>query len=364
MTDDRYYLHLLNCFPAFGPQRLARLANYFPDYLTAFLATTKELFEAGIEPNVIADWLIKKKSLNLEQEIKQLNRLGIGLLTYEDEAYPRLLREIHDPPRLLYYRGKLGDGEELCIGVVGTRKISTYGHSVALPLIQPLVENHITIVSGLAYGVDALAHRITLDHGGRTVAILGGGLNDEVLYPRDHVMLANEIIDHGGLLLSEYPPGRASLRQHFVVRNRIIAGMSRGVLIIECDLKSGALITAEAANRENRFVWAVPGPIYASNCQGTNGLLKSNKANAVTEGADILSDLNLHIELQMAPKNFVVLTEQEQIVLEVIGQEPVLADDIIAALDLDPSVTTAALTFLEIKGHIKNLGAQQYMRIK
>jgi DNA processing protein len=361
---DIYYLHLLNTYSEFGPQRLARLASHFPDYETAFYASSRQLEEAEIEAGKITEWLAYKKTLSLEQEVKKLHQLGIGLLSYNDEAYPRLLRDISTPPRLLYYRGKLGNGEELCVGVVGTRKISTYGQSITPGLVAPLAQNHITVVSGLAYGIDALAHQTTLDNGGRTIAVLAGGLNDEIIYPRDHVALANDIIEKGGLLLSEHPPGRGSLRQNFVIRNRIISGMSRGVLIVECDLKSGALITAEAAIAQHRLVYAVPGPIYAPNCQGTNNLLRFEKAKAVTEGEDIVRDLNIDISLQAAPKNFVVLTPQEQVVLELLGPEPVLADDVIAALDLDPSVITAALTFLEIKGHAQNLGAQQYIRIK
>jgi len=364
MIPDRYYLHLLNCLPDFGPQRLTRLYNFFPDYKRAFEASTQELIEAGIEPETVTKWLVKKKSLNLAQEIKQLHQFQIGLLTYEDGQYPRSLREIHTPPRLLYYRGKLNDGEELCVGVVGTRKISTYGQVITPQLVAPLVEAKITVVSGLAYGVDALAHRTALQYGGRTIAILACGLDDPTLYPPHHVGLANEIVEKGGLLLSEHPPGRRSLRQHFVVRNRLISGISQGVLVIECDIKSGALITAEAAIEQNRSLYALPGPIYAVNSQGTNNLIKVNKAKLVTEANDIITDLNLPITLQTAPKNFVLLTPEEQIVLEAIGSEPILADDIIAGLTLDPSVITAALTFLEIKGHVKNLGAQQYTRIK
>jgi DNA processing protein len=360
---DAYYLHLLNCFPEFGPVRLNKLANYFPDFATAFGASASELFDATIEPHIIDLWFSAKTKLNLEQSIKTLHSNGIKLLTYSDELYPKMLLETATPPPILYYRGKLESNEELCVGVVGTRKISAYGQAVTPQIVTPLSEAGITIVSGMAYGVDALAHLSATKAGGRTIAVLGGGLDNARIYPRHHVQLAHDILDKGGLLLSEYPPGRPSLRQHFVVRNRIIAGLSAGVLIVECDLKSGALITAKCARDENRTVYAVPGSIHAINSLGPNNLLKDG-AKPVTEGLDIIQDLNLKITLKEAPQGFASLTPQEQIVLSIISRDPLLADDIIAGLDLDPSVTTASLTFLEMKGYIKNLGAQQYVRLK
>lgn len=357
---DRYYLHLLNCFHDFGPKRLLRLANYFPDFATAFHANRTDLIDAGLEPNIIEKWLLKKNEIDVDGSLQKLEQSGIGLVVYDDETYPQLLRQIPQPPPLLYYRGKLADSEELCVAVVGTRKISPYGRSITPELVAPLVER-MTIVSGLAYGVDALAHQTTLDNSGRTIAVLGCGLDDPSIYPRHHVALANEIIDHGGLLLSEYPPGRPALAQHFVARNRIIAGLSKGVLVIECSLKSGALITADHAKDQDREVYAVPGPIYSPGSQGPYKLLKEG-ATLVTNAQDIIEDLKIEINLQTAPRNFASLTPQEQIVLDLVTQEPILVDDILASINLEPHVVTAALTFLEIKGQIRNVGGQQYVR--
>lgn len=362
-ADDRYYLHALNCLPQFGPVRLNRLRAHFPDFAAAYQAGSNQLFEAGIEPHIIKEWFSLKSRLDVARESTALQTLGIKILIYDDDAYPKILQQIPQSPPILYYRGAWKNNEELCLGVVGTRKISAYGQSITEELVAPLAAAGISIVSGMAYGVDAAAHCAAIKHGGRTIAILGGGLDDGTIYPRHHVALAHEIIDSGGLVISEYPPGCPALRQNFVARNRIISGLSAGVLIIECGEKSGALITADYALDQNRNVYAVPGPIYSPTSRGTNDLLKQG-AIVITDAADILRDLKLQLPLQEAEPASTSLTPSEQTILALIGPEPILADDILAVAGLDPGIVTAALTFLEIKGHIRNLKGQQYVRVK
>lgn len=359
---DKYYLHFLNCFQGFGPKRLGRLNKYFPDYATAFAAPSNDLLDAGMEPHIIEQWLAKRDTINLEESAQQLQKTRIKLLTYKDEQYPEILRQIPQAPQLLYYRGELAKREEFCFAVVGTRKISAYGRSITPELVAPLVTSGMTIVSGLAYGVDKLAHETALDNKGRTIAVLGCGLDDATIYPHTHLTLAQEIIDKGGLLLSEYAPGHPALPQNFVARNRIISGLSKGVLVVECDLESGALITAGHAADQSREVYAPPGLIYSPTSQGTNQLIKQGGAKFITSGQDIVEDLQLEIDLHEAPKTFVTLTHKEQIILNLISNNPVLVDDLITIAPLPPHLVTAAITLLEIKGQIRNVGGQQYVR--
>ena len=252
--------------------------------------------------------------------------------------------------------------DEVCMAVVGTRKVTTYGLSVIPDLVDPLVEAGITIVSGMAFGVDSQAHQRAILKKARTVAVLGGGLDDKSLYPKHHQLLAQEILDCGGALLSEYPPGTPNFKQNFVARNRIISGLSLGTLVVECDLDSGSLITARHALDQNRQVYAVPGPIYSEMSKGPNNLLKMG-AKAVSEAKDILEDLNLKtLPLEIDSRKILGQNPTENKLLEIIGKQPVGVNEIIRVSGLDAGEVSSALTFLEIKGYIRNLGGQQYVR--
>jgi len=245
---------------------------------------------------------------------------------------------------------------------VGTRKITTYGRSVIPDLVSPLVDAGAIIVSGMAFGVDSEAHKIAIQKNKRTIAILGGGLDDKSLYPKHHQLLAHEILDSGGALLSEYPPLTPNFKQNFVARNRIISGMCIGTLVVECDLESGSLITARHALEQNRQVYAVPGPIYASESRGPNSLIKMG-AKAVTEANDILEDLNLkNLSKEIDSQEILGDNPMEKKLLEIISKEPVLLNEIIQLSKLDAGEVTATLTFLEMKGKVRNVGGQQYIR--
>lgn len=251
--------------------------------------------------------------------------------------------------------------EELCISVVGTRKITSYGR-VAAPLIcEPLIDAGCVIVSGMAFGVDSAAHESAVKKNKRTIAVLGGGLDEASLYPKAHVLLADKILGAGGALLSEYPIGTPNFKQNFVARNRIISGLSVATLVVECDLESGTLITAKHALDQNRQVYAVPGPIYSPQSQGPNNLLKMG-AKAVTEAKDILEDLNLQtLPLEQQSQSSFADSKEEAILLKLISFEPILLDQLIKQSGLETAAATSALTFLEMKGRVKNLGGQQYV---
>ena len=361
MNKELFYLHGFNLLPQFGPSRLGKICKNFQNLKDAYTATEKSLIAAGIEAEHALIFIKHRESLNLEKEAAGLENEGIKLLSYKDALYPKLLLEIPKLPPLLYYRGKMVDAQELCVAAVGTRKISTYGRTAVQDIITPLVETGVTIVSGMAYGVDSEVHKIATKNHKRTIAILGGGLDDRSLYPKHHQLLAHEILENGGALISEYPPGTPCLKHHFVSRNRIISGMSVATIIIECGLKSGSLITARHALDQNRQIFAVPGPIYSENSQGPNNLIKMG-AKPVTEANDVLEELNLKtLPQQEKAKDLFGDTPEENTLLQILTKEPIHINNLIKQSGLSAADVTSTLTFLEMKGKVRNLGGQQYI---
>ncbi|PIZ87982.1 MAG: DNA-protecting protein DprA, partial [Candidatus Nealsonbacteria bacterium CG_4_10_14_0_2_um_filter_39_15] len=219
------------------------------------------------------------------------NVQGIKEITTQDENYPRSLREIKDAPEVLYSKGEL-KAEEKCFAIVGARRCSDYGKQIALEIAGDLAEAGLTIVSGLAPGIDTIAHQATLERKGKTIAVLGTGIDEESIYPQSNLKLAEKILESGGALVSEYPPGTRGTQFTFPQRNRIISGLSLGVLVVEAKQKSGALITADWARKQRRLVFAIPGSIYFSNSKGCNNLIK-NGAKLAESADDILKELNL-----------------------------------------------------------------------
>jgi DNA processing protein len=359
---EALYLHGFNLMPQFGPARLFKLINYFESFEQAYHASLSELVESGIEEEIIEAFLKRRANINLDQEAENLEKEDIKLLTYQETGYSKLLLEIPKFPPLLYYRGTLSKEDELCVAVVGTRKITSYGRNVLPFLVEPLIQAGAVVVSGLAYGVDAAAHQLAIDNCRRTVALLGGGLDKKSLYPQNHSLLAEQILEKGGALFSEYPPGTPCLKHHFVSRNRIIAGMCVGTVVVECDLKSGTLITAKYALEQNRQVYAVPGPIYAETSSGPNNLIKMG-AKLITNASDILEDLNIKDlpEQQFAQEQFTGSPIESKL-LEFISHEPLSINQIIKLSELEAGEVTSTLTFLEMKGKVRNLGGQQYVK--
>lgn len=359
---DTIYLHGLNLFPGFGPKRLGLLLNHFESFEAAYTASATELVAAGIPETHVQAFIELRSNTDLQVEAEKLENLNIELLSIQDEHYPSLLKECALPPVVLYVRGTLPTPDWAVLAVVGTRKISPYGLHVTPRILIPLVEAGIVIASGLAYGVDALAHQQAIKQGKPTIAILGGGIDDKTIYPKEHVLLAQDIRETGGCIISEYPPGTPPLKQNFVARDRIISGMSMGTLIVECSLKSGSLITAQYALEQNRRLYAIPGPIYAEESRGPNNLIKMG-ATLVTESADILDDLHIaqKIHAVTPPTEY---TPTEHAVLAILTFEPMTVDTVIQNLDIPAATITTTLTFLEMKGAIKNVGGQQYIRLR
>lgn len=359
--EQKIYLHAFNLLPQFGPARLGQMANFFENFQKAYQAPVAELIRAGLDRDLAEKFDRHRLTLNLEREMEKLSANKISILTLWDEKFPKLLKEIPKAPPILYVRGKMDEPEELAVAVVGTRMITNYGRTIIPGLIEPLIQRGVTIVSGMAFGVDSAAQDLAAKAGRRTIAVLGGGLDEKSLYPKHHALLAQNIIEAGGALISEYPVGTPNFKQNFVARNRIISGLSIATVVVECDLQSGTLITARHALDQNRQLYAVPGPIYSPQSQGPNNLLKMG-AKPITSAEDILEDLNLKtLPEQKATQTLVGDSKEETVILKLLGFEPKLINDIIKDCGLEASAVTSTLTFLEMKGKIRNLGGQQYV---
>jgi len=281
----------------------------------------------------------------------------IKTISIQDKNYPKLLKGIKDVPKVLYYRGEIFS-EENCFAVVGTRRCSDYGKQVALEITGDLAEAGLIIVSGLAPGIDTFAHTATVERNKRTIAVLGTGLDEKTIYPQSNLKLAQKILETGGCLISEYPPGTPGSQFSFPQRNRIISGLSLGVLVIEAKQKSGALITAEWAKKQRRLIFAVPGPIHSSNSKGCHYLIKQG-AKLVESANDILKELNIP---QITSPGDVIKggSKEEQLILEALEEETLDIDKIIEKTKLPAQRVASTLAILEIKGKVRNLGGNIY----
>jgi len=281
-----------------------------------------------------------------------------------DKNYPKLLSQIADPPQTLYCRGNLELLNKTCFAVVGTRKLTSYGKEVTQNLVRGLVQAGFVIVSGLAFGIDAVAHQTTLDCGGKTIAVLGGGVGDKNIGPQTNLPLARNILNNDGLLISEYSEKEGIFPVNFAVRDRIVSGLSKGVLVIEAPEKSGALITANCAIDQNRDVFAVPGNVFSSNSFGPNSLIKKG-AKLVTSMQDILDEYGSNLKLFEEEKSSISTKDPVQkIILAILDNNgTVFIDDIVRESGKETSKTIAALSVLEIKGLVKNTGNGKYRKI-
>jgi len=283
----------------------------------------------------------------------------IKTISVKDKNYPKLLKEIKNPPEVLYTRGELKPDEK-CFGVVGTRMFSSYGKQVALEIAGDLAEAGLTIVSGLAPGIDTFAHTATVERRKRTIAVLGTGIDERSIYPQSNLNLARKILETGGALISEYPPGTRGTNFTFPQRNRIISGLSLGVLVVEAKEKSGALITAEWAKKQQRLVFAIPGPIHSLNSKGCHYLIKHEVAKLIENANDILKELNLPAGRQVYQKGIIGETLEENLILKALEEEALYVDKIIEKTKLSAASIASSLAILEIKGKVRNLGGNIY----
>jgi DNA processing protein len=358
LTNDLRYWLGFNLVAGIGPRRLQALLDAFGDLSAAWKASPAQLRDAGLDRRSLDSLLRARSTLSLDRELDKVRQAGVRLLCWEDESYPRHLRNIYDPPPLLYVRGTLRKEDEWAVAVVGTRRATVYGKEATRQLTSGLARNGITIVSGLARGIDAQAHRAALDAGGRTIAVLGCGV--DVVYPPEHRRLALEVLERGALV-SEYALGTQPEASNFPPRNRIISGLSLGVVVVEAGARSGALITADFAAEQGRDVFAVPGSIFQRGSEGCNRLIREGAIPALG-ATDILEELNLTmVEQQAEVRAAVPASDTEARLLDQLSSEPTHVDELCRSVDMPISRISSALALMELKGMVRQVGGMNYV---
>lgn len=361
MIDPKAYWVGFNLVKGIGAVRLRNLIQHFGDVETAWHASPQEMRAAGLGPKLIETMQQVRAGVSLELVWERVHSLGIQVLTWEDEAYPRRLKEIDQPPPVLYLRGNLLPEDEWAVAIVGTRGITAYGRQVTAEIASVLARRGVTVISGLARGVDAEAHKATLNAGGRTLAVLGSGVDQ--IYPPEHRQLANQIIASGALM-SDYAPGTPPDGVNFPPRNRIISGLSMAVIVIEAGERSGALITAEFAADQGREVFAVPGNINAPKSVGCNRLIHQGARPLLTP-EDVLESLDLaSFQQQRVARAVLPKDEVEARLLSVLTREPMHVDDIRARVDMPIEKVSATLALMELKGMVRQLGGMNFVAIR
>ncbi len=357
MANERFYLGF-SLTPGIGPVRLRRLLEYFGSPEQAWKASPPSLRQAGLEEGCIKNLVQTRQRVDLDQELARIRNLGIALLTWEHPDYPDRLRHIYAPPPVLYVRGSFLAGEVM-VALVGTRQPTSYGREVARRLARELARSGVTVVSGLAIGIDTEAHQAALEAGGRTVAVLACGVDQ--VYPQRNRALADRIIANGAVV-SDYPPGTPPEPRNFPPRNRIISGLSLGVVVVEAGERSGALITGDFAAEQGRDVLAVPGSILSPASRGCNDLIAQG-ARLVRGVEDILDELHLGQAAEQQEARRVVLESQEEAaLLELLAAGPVHVDELGRSSGLPAAVVSSTLTLMELKGLVRHIGGMQYVR--
>lgn len=362
-ADERLRWVLLTMVAGIGPVRFRRLLEVRGSATSAWHAASEfDLAAAGFDRRGIESFRQLRASMDPAAVLARLQRLGIHVLTLLDDDYPASLRTIPDPPPVLFLRGRFTQQDALAAALVGTRRATVYGRTVAERFGRQLAQAGVTVVSGLAKGIDTVAQRAALDAGGRTIAVLAHGLDQ--VYPPENAALVTRLVEGDlGAAISEFPPGVPPDAANFPRRNRIISGLSRATVIVEAGHRSGALITADFALEQGREVLAVPGSILAATSEGTNRLIKDG-AGPATEAQDILDALGLGPSALHAPERAIQpsLPLEERSVLEALGPEPRHVDELARRLTLPTAAVTAALTLLELKGLARQAGGMAYTR--
>lgn len=362
MREDAGFWVAWSKIGGIGATRLRRVWEYFGDLGAAWQAGAAEFARAGLDGRTVEAIQAQRPHLQPDLERRRLDQAGVDLVTVADAHYPALLRPVEGAPACLHIRGTLQPEDEIALAVVGNRSITSYGRQVTMEMVTELVRHGLTIVSGMALGVDAVAHRAALSAGGRTLAVLGCGV--DVVYPAQHAALAAEIAEHGALI-SEFPLGAKPDAPNFPMRNRVVSGLSLGTLVVEAGETSGALITAARAVEQNREVFAVPGSIYAPRCAGTNALIRRGEAKLVASVADILAELRIeHAPQQLSMEALLSHDATEDHLLRQLGNEPIHVDALTRLTDLPINVVSSTLAMLELRGLVRQVSAMQYVRAR
>lgn len=360
MDDKRYWVGF-NLVKGIGAVRLQALLDVFGDLETAWNASLFDLAGAGLSRKLAERVAQVRASVLLDEFVAQAEAAGIRILTWQDDEYPLHLKEIDQPPPVLYLRGEITAEDNWAVAVVGTRAVTPYGRQVTEELATVLAHNGVTIVSGLARGVDAVAHSAAIKAGGRTLAVLGSGVDR--IYPPEHRTMAERIASHGAVI-SDYAPGTPPESANFPPRNRIISGLSMAVVVVEAGDTSGALITAEFAVEQGRDVFAIPGSIYAPQSKGTNRLLR-NGAKTLLTPQDVLEALDLTRNMERREVRKTIPSDTiEAALLDLLGAEPVHVDEIRNRTGLPIEKVSSALTMMELKGMVRQVGGMNYVVIR
>jgi len=359
MTESQY-LTAIYAFDYFGPARVNLLLSYFKSAKKIWKSSKEELIETGLSEKKVLDFDKFRDGFDIEEYFSRLSKLSIKVVTVLDKNYPKNLKGLDGAPLVLYYKGDIRCLDTNSVAIVGTRKITAYGREVTEKFSSELSNFGITIISGLAYGVDTAAHRACLSVHGKTVAVLGNGL--DTIYPPVNTSLALEIIKSGGAIISEYPLGYPALPVNFAIRNRIVSGLSDAVIVVEGAEKSGTLLTAGHAAEQGKTVFAVPGQITSPLSFAPLFLLK-NGAKIATEVKDILDELDLQIKVdkekiqKIAPDN-----KNEAILLEILENEPLHLDELVRISGGKTAEISARLTIMEMKGMVRSMGQGIYKK--
>ena len=359
MSEWRWWIAFQQT-PRLGPKHIQALADAFDGDLESAWNAPSNTVATIVGERVARLVEATRTTLDLDGIVRNVERLGQTVIPFADDRYPALLRETSAPPIVLYVEGELTEADSRAVSVIGSRDSTPYGRDVARLLSSDLAQAGVTIVSGLARGIDGVAHEAAIAAGGRTIAVLGGGL--DWIYPSEHRGLAKRIIEHGALV-SEYPPRTRPVRGNFPMRNRIMAGLSIGVVIVEARIKSGTLITANYAAHYNRDVFAVPGSVLSPASEGCHQLLKEG-ASLARNAADILAELDIASEVQTTPFETqpLALSGTEAVVYAALTADPLHIDDLSVAVELTIADVATALMMLELQGLVRNTGAQHYAR--
>ncbi|MBA2468078.1 MAG: DNA-protecting protein DprA [Chloroflexia bacterium] len=358
--DDRQYWVAFRLAEVASTNRFQAMLDMFGSLEAAWKAEAVQLRRVlGGRERTLSKVIATRQTLDVQGEMAKLERAGVSVVTVADDGYPPLLREISAPPPVLFYKGQLLETDANAVAIVGTRRASAYGRDIAIEIARGLAEAGVTVVSGLATGIDGHAHRAALDGGGRTLAVLGSGIHD--IYPREHAGLAKRVWEQGALMSDNLPDAKPD-RWNFPARNRIISGLALGVVVIEAPEKSGALITVDFAADQGRDVFAVPGMATSTTSAGCNRILRDG-ARLVRNADDVLEDLRLrnqaaHVEVQQP----LVLDEDERRILNVLTSEPRHIDDVVEACGLALPRVSGVLLTLELQQLVRNVGAHFYVR--
>jgi DNA processing protein len=359
MDDIKYWLGF-NLVNGIGPAKLQALLDYYGDLGAAWQASEEQLQRIGLDKRAIATFQEVRTTVDLEGYAARVAAAGIDVLTWQSERYPRLLREVAASPPVLYVAGKLQEMDSWAVAVVGTRRVTPYGRQITRELVAGLARSNVTIVSGLARGIDGIAHKTALEVGGRTIAVLGSGLAS--IYPPEHRSLAKEIVENGqGVVVSEYALDTPPDAKNFPPRNRIISGLSLGTIVVEAGERSGALITANFAAEQNREVFAVPGNINSQASRGPNQLIQQG-AKLVLGVEDVLEELNLTmVTQQVAVQMALPESQEEAALLAHLSPQPVHVDDLTRTTGLSSAQVGSTLALMELKGMVQQVGGMKYV---